>query len=349
MSAVIIAVIVVSLLVAALLASKGQSPSSSPNAHTASLGGPVSVVMPIHQPRHAAYMEAIVALFVNASQPFRVHLFLGVPEGFADAVKEKIREELSRVDLHVSTSNVHVFGSPHATCIPCDDCMRARLTRSIGSGVIFHMRQPESQPSVAPHWDAAMEGHATNYAGCVMTAPYTLSPTFTAFHADFHPDTDLPCAVAYAAGHPMEMPAAIYSSVYAFGEAHCFPPMDALLCGAPESTDVVYSARCHAHGTRLVHPAECLVKYEPLAEEVYEPQGDPDTARTRMHCQLGLMTLPNTTDAARDLYPLSDAQREAWVRHVNLNFDDATVGIRARQGITSLCSVMVVYNKTQRL
>lgn len=349
MSAVIITVILLTLLFAIVVASKSAHPVTAQATATPPSGEPVCVVMPIHQPRHPAYMEAIVALFVNAAQSFRVHLFLGVSEGFADAVREKIREELNKVNLHVSTSNVHVIGSSHATCILCDDCMRARLTRGVSSGVIFHMRQPEGQVDVDPHWDATMEVHAQTSAGSVMTAPYTRSPSFTAFHPDFHPDTDLPSAVVYSAGHPMEMTAAIYSPVYAFGEAHCFPPMDALLCGACASTDVVYSARLHAHGTRLLHPEGCLVRYDPLPAEVYEPQGDPDTARTRMHCQLGLMTLPNTTDAARDLYPLSDAQREAWVRHVNLNFDDATVGTRARQGITSACSTLVVFNKTQRL
>lgn len=239
---VITVVVVITLLVAVAMASKSGNNVTPPGEITGShLGGPVSVVMPIHQPRHPAYTEAIVTLFVNAAQPFRVHMFLGVPEGFADAVKEKIREELSRVNLHVSTSNVHVFGSPHATCVPCDDCMRARLTRSIGSGVVFHLRQPDQGLTVEPHWDATMEAKAADYAGCVLTAPYTRSPTFTAFHPEFSTDTDLQCAVAYAAGHPMEMSAAIYSSVYAFGEAHCFPSMDALLCGAPESTDVVYS------------------------------------------------------------------------------------------------------------
>lgn len=358
---VTISVLVVVVLV--ILALRPRAAQGKPSA--GGLGGPVSVILPLPAPTRTA-LDFVTQLFLAAAQPLRVHAFLAVPPGHGAAVAAYARDQLQAVSLHVSATNVHVHETRHAACAS-DDCARGVLANGIHSGCVVHLRQPAGNNAVHPGWDATIEAAALPH--CILTTASTRFPCFTALAPRFHPDTELPHAAVYSARAAMDMPAAVISTVFAAGRADAWLPFDVCLCGAAASTDVVYSARLFAAGRRLVHPQAVPLAYDPAtpqdlqatqelyshardvqadARELHAPP-DPDLARNRLLCQMGVITLPVTTPEAADLPgdPLTEAQRAAWARHVGADFDAQAVG--AAPGVTAACGMLVRFNKTHRL
>lgn len=351
---VAIPILVVVILV--ILALRPRDTQGKPSA--GGLGGPVSVILPLPAPTRTA-VDFVTQLFLAAAQPLRVHAFLAVPPGHGAAVAAYARDQLQAVNLHVSATNVHVHETRHAACAS-DDCARGVLANSIHSGCVVHLRQPAGNNAVHPGWDATIEAAAAPH--CILTSPSTRFPCFTALAPRFHPDTELPHAAVYSARAAMDMPAAVISTVFAAGRADAWLPFDTRLCGAAASTDVVYSARLFAAGRRLVHPQAVPLAYDPATpqdlqatQELYADARDvpappdPDLARNRLLCQMGVITLPVTTPEAADLPgdPLTEEQRAAWARHVGADFDAQAVG--AAPGVTAACGTLVRFNKTHRL
>jgi hypothetical protein len=328
----------------------------------AGLGGPVSVILPLPTPTRTA-LDFVTQLFLAAAQPLRVHAFLAVPPGHGAVVAAYARYQLQAANLHVSATNVHVHETRHAACAS-DDCARGVLANTIHSGCIVHLRQPAGAATVTRNWASTLEASAQ--PGCILTVASTRFPCFTAMAPRFHPDTELPHSVVYSARAAMDMPAAVISTVFAAGRADAWLPFDTRLCGAAASSDVVYSARLFAAGRRLVHPQAVPLAYDPVepratlepgaAGGTQEPQAtlgpqaaDPDLARNRLLCQMGVITLPVTTPEAADLPgdPLTEEQRSAWARHVGADFDAQAVV--AAPGVTAACGTLVQFNKTHRL
>lgn len=346
----ILAAAVVVVLVILALRPRDTQKDAPGNLTAGGLGGPVSVILPLPAPTRTA-LDFVTQLFLAASQPLRVHAFLAVPPGHGAAVAAYARDQLQAANLHVSATNVHVHETRHAGCA-LDDCARGVLANSIHSGCVVHLRQPAGNSTVDPGWDVAIETAAAPHY--ILTTASTRFPCFTALAPRFHPDTELPHSAVYSARAAMDMPAAVISTVFAAGRADAWLPFDACLCGAAASTDVVYSARLFAAGRRLVHPQAVPLAYDPVEpagepQATQEPQADPDLARNRLLCQMGVITLPVTTPEAADLPgdPLTEEQRAAWARHVGADFDAQAVG--AAPGVTAACGTLVRFNKTHRL
>jgi len=349
---VIVFGVIVTLIVASLIrGAKTITKTTAPM-----LGGCVSVVIPLQEVSEDA-KSMVVDLFRKAAHPLRVHVYLGVNDGEKAPLFEALRDSLSKHNLHVSTTNVHILETDHVAHITgsetngMSDCVRARLSNGLLGvpGVIVHLCQPQGGVKLPYQWDTVMEGEAMRSPGCIITSPFTDSPAFTAMRRSFHDDTSLPQSAVFSAAKPMEMPASIFSPVYAFGTSLSFVPFDLHLCCAPASSDVVYSARLWVHGARLVHPLKCHINYTPLSGTI-GVEGAVDCC-SRMLCQMGVITLPNTTPEARDLpgQPLTPTQRDAWANSVGVYFNTSTVTIRGTYGITTGCGNLVVFNKTQRL
>lgn len=342
----VIAVIVFVCLVA--MWCRGQGSASDPKATRPVSSGNISVVLPIHQPNHPAYVQAVEKLFTTARQPLRVHILLGVPHGIKAKLFPVLHDRFNTLGLPVTTSNIHILETDHVHHCS-DDCIRGHLGRMC-SGTVLHLRQPADEVQLNHGWDAALESQVHLHPSTILTSPYTPSPSFTALLREFHDDTDLPVSAVYSAGKAMDMPAAVFSTVYAVGHASSFVSFDTHLCDSPASSDVVYSARLWVHGTKLVHPERCHITYNALPKAECDAD-DAAFACNRQLCQMGVIVLPNTTREARDLPGpgLTNEQREAWGHHVGVNFGQKSVTIRGTIGATRGCGTLVVFNKGQRL
>lgn len=327
---------------------KSNSGTSDAKTPTGLNHGTISLVIPIHQPTHPTYIQLIEDLFKTATHPLRVHLIMGVPHGVKAKLTHVLYEKFNALGLPVTVSNVHILETDHVTHA-ADDCIRAHLSKMC-SNIVLHLRQPASIGAVENGWDVFLESQVHLHPGTILTSPFPSSPSFTALQRDFHEDTNLPVSAVYSAGKAMEMPAAVFSSVYAVGGVSAFVPFDAHLCDSLASADVVYSARLWVHGTNLVHPESCPITYTALPKPETEPYDD-TFANNRQLCQMGVIVLPNTTREAKDLPgpPLTKEQREAWGHHVGTDFNKHTVTVRGIIGATQGCGTLVVFNKGQRL
>ena len=345
---IVLGVAFLACVVAMLCKSNPENTKHSTRVTTPMPAGTLSIVLPIHQPRHPAYVHAIEKLFTTATHPLRIHILLGVPHGTKARLTPVLYERFSAIGLPVTTSNIHLLETDHVSHTS-EDCIRGHLSKMCRD-LVLHLRQPEDELRVDNGWDVALESQVHLHPGAILTSPYTLAPSFKALLRDFHDDTDLPVSTVYSAGKAMEMPAAVFSSVYAAGMATSFVPFDTHLCDSVASGDVVYSARLWVHGTPSIHPETCLVQYTVLPKD--DPgDGDVNFASNRQLCQMGIIVLPTTTREASDLPgpPLTKEQRDAWGEYVGVNFDQRRVTIRGTIGATRGCGTLVVFNKGQRL
>lgn len=216
---------------------------------------------------HTAVHQSVVSAYTNARFLHRVHVAVVVPSSNAHPKAssntntqftqsaDAVRHALESLGLFLWSTNVRwvesdaVYQSHDAAKALINLDSHYDLVLQVQDGVEFH-----------PHWDMAAFTdflHATKSHG---TSKIMLSRPPHGFAAVTPtPDaiTKLPKTVTLPCNIPMPMSSAWFCGSYALAPSFIFQqvPFDPYLNADDATAEVVYSARLHRAGVKLIHPA----------------------------------------------------------------------------------------------
>lgn len=209
----------------------------------------VLVVMPCLD--GGAVHATAVSAYTQARFPHRVHFAAIVPVG---TPADRVRASLEGMGLFLWATNVRWVASDAGH--QSDDAARA-LVSTGEYDLVLHVRDGVEFDA---NWDTTAMTDFLNASKRVGTTRVVVSrpPTgFAAVEARVDPLTRLPRATELPAVLPMPMSTAWWCGRYALapGFVCAAVPFDAYLAADAPTAEVVYSARLHRAGVRVVHPA----------------------------------------------------------------------------------------------
>lgn len=327
---------------------------------------PIVVVIPSFRCSHL--MDTILGLYQAARHPLRVHMSVLEHAGEEGSVADMVRQRLEGLGLFMWASNVtwaqqpQAWGPAHARAMACTNYKPFQYALHIHA----HMANIEK------HWDARLiedyealllrNGHARDLL--LSTHPDEHAWHYLRFQSQLHAGYGLPVTESAPCHGPgnkrVALTTAIWCDKFSFGHAaiHEAVPFDAGLRVITDCVDLVYSARLHAAGIRLMHPPHTYMSHQSGDQHGCATywQCTPSSAslraaeqvsQRRLKCQLGLLRVRAIQPEMKDLPPVLELHHlESYGRFAGIHFGSGTVLPAGAWGLTSHGTAKEYFIKT---